>query len=338
MFDTDGTPYLDWIDHGGGKIDRGRFPSTKPFVGLQILLLRTWIDRRENSLLCPKLSAFSRGDPIHSLTRTLQNPKPVGWRDIFFGMNPQNSYVMARGRINKSSQVTALVTIKLLIDGKDQKLEDQAEKILQHLQIDSSNKFVDVEITATFQRQEWTIAGELGERGMNYGCHFHIRAVYKNLVTPVILWISRNDIVELYPDMDPSVSDTSAAKLTHGKDSSALTIGGNKGIPLLTESGVDACLVVCVPKTLEKEIAGGKSEIRNGIRTFLENNPIDLYERDYQPKKRFFYGLKAVDRKKTRGLGKITDDKIWADYLLQEAMPRGTTATLLTIPVSAQSS
>ena len=323
---------LDSVFSDGRELVEDQFRHDDSFRAFQILLCECWKQRERG-----ETGAIQVSEPeglIKALYNGLREDEPYEWMTLIFGDKRPRDYVGVRSRKKVLvASVRAELAVEVMAVGEGNQedhpvSEKDIEVILASLLGRKSTHFLDLSILSHSPSGEdkWKIRGISRERSIYYGCNVQIHLSYGGGLSPVVLWFSNNNLYELYPKMDKRQSRVSRPEPVNIGGHHRLTIGELPGIPIDSLAGIEACLALAAPVDIDQDW------LKKSLVTFIKANPLTSYKWDAVPIKRHFNGKLPLEKAVHR-LGNPARGRAWSSYLLQEVIPEGSAAVLLTLPL-----
>lgn len=320
------------IERNGEPVgDEGEFQlESDGFIAFQLLLCRSRLAKIKGEKRAFKLVEPRRlTSPLYHAVRY-----EGGWRNVLIGKDVF-PYLKASKTLTGffPAYIKPMLVPEIKIEnglGKPHDAEDkELEIIIASLEDEDKSQTIDLSVTVQSPSldDEWPILGTgQSEKSVYYGCSVQIEVIHDNRKQPLVYWLSNQNIFELFPSKDQRLYNVSNPQKTKIGNRQKIVIGGDPPIPILTKTGIEACMVVISKQEIDLD------KLRKKISTFFKGKPVNSFKWDQGPIKRFFNG-KIPDKFMSKRFGNPPNKrKCWSTSLLYEVLPESSTAVILTMP------
>ena len=316
--------------NGEPVVDEGEFQrESDGFVAFQLLLCTTKLARKRGDMGTIKLTEPKR------LTRPLYHAVRYegGWRSVLIGEDAFPYLSSSKTLLGFPAYIKPMLVVDIQVKEDSGKYhaakEEELELIIASLEDEAKAKTIDISIKVQSPHldDEWEILGTgQSERSLYHGCTVQIEVTHDNRQQPLVYWLSNQNIFELSPAKDKRLYNVSKPKKTKIGNQQKILIGEEPPIPIITKTGIEACMVVISKQEIELD------KLREKISTFFKGKPVNSFKWDQGPIKRFFNG-KLPDEFMTKRFGNPpAKRRCWSTSLLHEVLPESSTAVILTMP------
>jgi hypothetical protein len=266
-----------------------------------------------------------------------QESKRLKWRDDLFGtsVDPKDLYLCAYYNPKRVSASTDLkIKILIAIDEEIYRKAslEEVKRIASHL--DGSDcdglklQVIMFESRVPAVKNLSHIIGDPYDSPLKTDYYVQIKSIYR-LEERLIIWFSGDTPYEIHPDLDENISEGASRGKKPTSEGWEIQIPDHDaGFQIDSPTGVETCFAVICPKH-----KFDKTAIKDAILKFSKDYPFSTFRKVTKPTRRVLAGKAKGVIKRRKNLGGIPQGIFWENDLIEQYLPEGTYAIMLSLPV-----